>query len=682
MMKKDLSIIIVNYNVKAFLEQCLIAIGRARGDLNIEIFIVDNASVDGSQAMVRKKFPDVNLIENNTNVGFSTANNQAIRVAQGEYILILNPDTLIQEDALAVLKKYLDERQDVGAVGCKLLNPDGSFQIASRRSFPTPWVAFCRIIGLSRVFPKSRLFGQYNVTYLDPDAEAEVDVLSGSLMMLRKSVLDRVGYFDEDYFMYGEDIDLSYRIKKAGWKIMYTPLTKAIHYKGESSKKSDFSIIAKFYSTMLIFVGKHFEGRYSFLLRILLTAGIYARATMAFLLQTVKNLAPPLLDLFIVLASLILSMRIRFPHYPLARFNVVLPIYTVVWMTSIYLFGAYQRRGNYHLKPVVWGTMFGLLTNSTFTYFFKQFAYSRIIVLISFSLILILASLWRVAYRIAGPGARRAPLSRLRRAIIVGAGHEGKRILKQIRARPDMHYEICGFVDFDPKTVGRAIDGLEVLATIENVKDLIRVEKINDVIFSSDRLTNAQILQTIVRARGTGVNFRIVPHEVEYIVAKSTVDEIDSVPMLDITAFAGPLDLMVKRLFDIIASAIIIILSAPFFLLNFIAGARFRTKKIIDANGKGVSVCYFDGGFGFMKRVPLYFSILVGRLSIVGSEIIECTADNFHPIYKPGLTGLVQLKSREKKHELTDKEKDYYNLYYIKNQSIVTDLQIIIKSIF
>jgi len=213
-MKKDLSVVIVNYNVKAFLEQCLIAIARARGDLNIEIFVVDNASVDGSQAMVKKRFPHVNLIENRQNVGFSTANNQAIKRAQGEYILILNPDTLIQEDTLSILKKKLDDNPRLGAVGCKLLNPDGSFQIASRRSFPTPWVAFSRITGLSRLFPKSRLFGKYNLSYLDPDIESEIDVLAGSLMMLRQTALDEVGYFDEDYFMYGEDIDLCYRIKK------------------------------------------------------------------------------------------------------------------------------------------------------------------------------------------------------------------------------------------------------------------------------------------------------------------------------------------------------------------------------------------------------------------------------------------------------------------------------------
>ena len=560
-MKKDLSVVIVNYNVKAFLEQCLIAIERARGDLNIEIFVVDNASVDGSQAMVKKRFPYVELIENSQNVGFSTANNQALRKAQGEYIMILNPDTLIQEDTLLILKKRLDENPRLGAVGCKLLNPDGSYQINSRRSFPTPWVAFSRIVGLSRIFPKSRLFGQYNLTYLDPDVETEVDVLSGSLMMLRKKALEQVGYFDEEYFMYGEDIDLSYRIKKAGWKTIYTPQTKAIHYKGESTKRSEFSSITNFYSTMLIFIRKHFGGRYSFMLRVLLTLGIYTRAIMAFLWQTLKNLAPPLSDFAIILASLLIAIRIRFPHYPIERFRIVLPVYVLVWIISIYLFRAYQRKESYHLKPVLWGGVFGLLVNSTFTYFFKQFAYSRIVVLISFMLIIVFTSIWRIVYRLAGPGSKKGPLSRLRRVIIIGAGTEGKRILNKLRARPDMHYEICGFVDFAAKNVGKEIDGNEVLATIDNIRDVIRVENIDDVIFSSDRLTNAQILETIIRAQGSGVNFRIVPHQVEYIVAKSSVDEIDAVPLLDITGFAGPVDLLVKRVFDIIVATVTVVVS-------------------------------------------------------------------------------------------------------------------------
>jgi GT2 family glycosyltransferase/lipopolysaccharide/colanic/teichoic acid biosynthesis glycosyltransferase len=681
-MKIDLSVVIVNYNVKAFLEQCLIAIDRARGALNIEIFVVDNASVDGSQAMVRKRFPHVKLIENSQNVGFSTANNQGIVKARGEYVLILNPDTLIQEDTLAVLKRHLDENPDVGAVGCKLLNPDGSYQINSRRSFPTPWVAFSRIVGLSKIFPKSRLFGQYNLTYLDPDIESEVDVLSGSLMMLRREALEQVGYFDEEYFMYGEDIDLSYRIKKGGWKVFYTPATQAIHYKGESTKKSEFSAITRFYSTMLIFIRKHFGGRYSLALRVLLTCGIYFRAVMAYLSQMLKNLAPPFIDVVLIVLSLLIAIRIRFPYYPLERFIIILPIYAFVWIVSIYLFRAYRRKKSYHLKPVLWGSVFGLLVNSTFTYFFKQFAYSRIVVLISFLLILVLLSIWRIAYRFAGLGSQKGPLARLRRAIIIGAGSEGKRILNKLRARPDMHYEICGFVDFDAKNIGKEIDGTEVLATIDNIKELIRIENINDVIFSSDRLTNAQILETIIRARGSGVNFRIVPHEVEYIVAKSSVDDIEAVPLLDINGFAGPLDLMIKRLFDLIVSVFVILVGLPLILLNIVAGARICKRKILGADGRPLGVFVFEGGFGFMKSAPLYVSVLAGKLSIVGSEIRDFKEGEFHPTYKPGLTGLVQVKLKEKEHGLSQKEKDYYNLYYIKNQSVITDLQIITRSIF
>ena len=228
-MKFDISVVIVNYNVKAFLEQCLMALERVKHNLKIETYVIDNASVDGSQAMVKKKFPHVHLIENHKNLGFGRANNQALKLVKGKYILILNPDTLIQEDTLLVLKEFLDTNENAGAAGCRLINPDGSFQIASRRSFPTPWVAFTKIVGLSKIFPKSKLFGQYNVTYFNPDTLNEVDVLSGSLMMVRKLVLDKIGYFDEDYFMYGEDIDLCYRIKQSGWKIFYVPKTKAIH---------------------------------------------------------------------------------------------------------------------------------------------------------------------------------------------------------------------------------------------------------------------------------------------------------------------------------------------------------------------------------------------------------------------------------------------------------------------
>jgi lipopolysaccharide/colanic/teichoic acid biosynthesis glycosyltransferase len=245
-----------------------------------------------------------------------------------------------------------------------------------------------------------------------------------------------------------------------------------------------------------------------------------------------------------------------------------------------------------------------------------------------------------------------------------------------------MQFEICGFVDSDEDCIGQQINGTEVLATIDSVRDVIRVEKINEVIFSSDRLTNAQILETIILAQGSGVNYRIVPHELEYLVAKSSVDDIDTVPLLFISGVADPLDLMVKRIFDVLFSGFVVILTLPLVLFNFICSAKLVTKEIIGHAGKPIVIEMFKGGIGFLRFIPLYYSVFTGKLSFVGSEITEFKPSEFHPIYKPGLTGLVQIKTREKRKTLTQQEKDYYNLYYVRNQSIITDFQIIIKSVF
>ncbi|MEO0189824.1 MAG: glycosyltransferase [candidate division WOR-3 bacterium] len=679
-MEPEISIVVVNFNVKHFLEQCLMAIERARYNLNIEVIVVDNASVDGSQAMVRKKFPNVRLIENYKNLGFARANNQALKIARGKYILILNPDTLIQEDTLVILKRFLDEHPEASAVGCKLLNPDGSFQIASRRSLPTPWVAFTKITGLSKIFPKTRLFGQYNLTYLSCDLEGEVDVLSGALMLVRSDILRTVGYFDEDYFMYGEDIDLCYRIKKAGGRIYYTPKTKAIHYKGESTKKGDFSYITNFYSSMLIFINKHFKDRYSIFVKVILRAGIYFRAFLAYIVSIFKNIGAPLFDTFLIILSLLIAIKIWLPFLDLSKTRVIIPVYTMIWLLSIYLSGAYHQ--HYHLKPVIIGAISGFLLNSTFTYFFKQIAYSRVVVLISLLLIIFALCLWRLIYRWIGPFAVKHPISKLRRTIIVGSGKEGVRILKKLRARPDIPYEICGFVDFDEKNLGKEIDGTEVLSTIENIKDVINIQKIDDIIFSSDRLSNKQILETISYAYGTGVSFRIVPHELEYIIAKSSVDELDSIPLLDFVNPYDPIDFIVKRGVDILISLLVIIILSPLFLVNLIAGAKITAKKIKTEKGDQRDIFIFEGGLNFLKNLPLYFSVLNGTLSIVGSEIVEADATEERPPYKPGLTGLVQVKKREKGKPLTPQERDYYNLYYLKHRSLITDIQIAIKSIF
>ena len=251
-----LSIIIVNYNVKYFLEQCLDSVFLAMKNIAAEVFVVDNRSSDHSPEYLKPLFPDVIYIENQENVGFSKANNQAIVQARGEYILLLNPDTVIGENSLTDVCRFMDENPQAGAIGVKMLDGYGQFLPESKRGFPSPWNSFCKMSGLSKLFPYSKRFGGYHLKYLDKNRVHPVNILAGAFMMVRKEVIEKSGYLDERFFMYGEDIDWSYRIARSGYTNYYFP-EPIIHYKGESTKK-DIKYVKHFYEAMLIFFNKHY----------------------------------------------------------------------------------------------------------------------------------------------------------------------------------------------------------------------------------------------------------------------------------------------------------------------------------------------------------------------------------------------------------------------------------------
>ena len=245
-----LSVIIVNYNVKYFLEQCLYSVRAAVTGMDAEVFVVDNNSTDGSVEYLRPKFPEVVFIENKDNPGFAKANNQAIRQCTGEYVLLLNPDTVVGEESLRSLCFQMDEDPEIGAIGVKMLNGHGVFLPESKRAFPSPWVSFCKIFGLSKLFPNSPAFARYSLPYLDKEQTHKVEVLAGAFMLLRHEALDKVGLLDESFFMYGEDIDLSYRIVLGGYKNLYVP-ERILHYKGESTKHGDLRYIRAFYLSLI-----------------------------------------------------------------------------------------------------------------------------------------------------------------------------------------------------------------------------------------------------------------------------------------------------------------------------------------------------------------------------------------------------------------------------------------------
>lgn len=283
-----LSVIIVSYQVRHYLAQCLDSLQRALKDLESEVIVVDNHSSDDTVAYIRKNYSWVRVIASNHNLGFAKANNIALRLAKGEYVLFVNPDVVVAENTVKECVDVLAEHPETGALGVCMLNRDGTRALESRRGIPTPMTAFYKMSGLCKIYPKSRRFGRYYMGWLPWDVPVEIEIVSGAFTMLRTSVMREMNGYDEEYFMYGEDIDLSYRLLKAGYKNLYLPNT-ILHYKGESTHKSSFRYVHVFYEAMLIFLQKHF-GQLSVLLTIPIKLAIYVRALGALVKMSVHRL--------------------------------------------------------------------------------------------------------------------------------------------------------------------------------------------------------------------------------------------------------------------------------------------------------------------------------------------------------------------------------------------------------
>lgn len=274
-----LTVIIVNYNVKYYVEQCLNSLARALEGIESEVIVVDNHSRDDSVRYLSRRYKGVNIIDSNHNLGFARANNIAIRQAEGEFILLLNPDTFVGEDTIRNCISFMEQHSDAGGVGVKMFNTDGTLALESRRGLPTPLTSLYKMCGLCARFPNSKTFGRYYMSYLDWDKPQKIDVISGAYFMLRHSAIDKIGLLDEDFFMYGEDIDLSYRLLKGGYTNWYLP-QPILHYKGESTHKTSFRYVHVFYQAMLIFFRKHY-GHLSFCITLPIKAAIYVKAMIA-----------------------------------------------------------------------------------------------------------------------------------------------------------------------------------------------------------------------------------------------------------------------------------------------------------------------------------------------------------------------------------------------------------------
>jgi GT2 family glycosyltransferase/lipopolysaccharide/colanic/teichoic acid biosynthesis glycosyltransferase len=665
----DLSVIIVNYNVRQFLENALTSIGKAMEGLEGEVFVVDNASDDGSVEMLHAKFPQVILIENQRNLGFARANNLALQRARGDFILLINPDTIVQEDTLQVMLKFFRDTPDAGLAGCKILNPDGSFQLACRRSFPTPWVAFTRIFGLGTLFPRSRAFGKYNLTYLSRDETYEVDAVSGSFMMVRREVYESIGGLDESFFMYGEDLDWCYRIGRSGYKVYYVHATKIIHFKGESTRRSDLDELRLFYQAMQLFVEKHFSG--SFIVELFLTIGITLRAALAFLVRTSRPFLMALTDFLLVTGALIAAELLYFGHlfrFPGYAYPIVWTVPALTVVLAMYVSGQYTSN-RFSVVNAGTAVLVSYTVISATVFFAKDFAFSRAVVLISGILVFLLVPGWRLAFRRVSRSAAHGRGRRTlfgRRTLIVGTGPSALTVLRKLRTRVDDGYDVLGFVSTHRKQVGEKIAGLEVIGSIDNVGKVISERKVSEVIFSTDSLAYTDILSVISRSKEWSVNFRLVPNSLEAIIGKTRIDELDTLPLVEIEYNVHkPVNRGVKRLFDVVVSLLLLVTVYPWM--------RLRTSSHAPSSREGILL------------LP---QVLRGRLSLVGRPLSdpdgETTASPFGSkdrtayLGPKGLTGLVQINERE---GLEQDEREKYRLYYAKNQSVILDLEIMLKAL-
>ena len=642
----DLSIIIVNYNVKHFLNQCLISVQNALIGINAEIIVVDNNSVDGSVKLVQEKFKNVVLIANEKNTGFAVANNQAIKIASGKYILLLNPDTIVQEDTFSKCLAFMEENENAGALGVKMFDGNGIFLPESKRGLPTPLVAFFKIFGLSTLFPKSKLFGQYHLGYLSKDENHEVDVLSGAFMLLRKHTIDKVGLLDEAFFMYGEDIDLSYRITLAGYKNYYYSKTNIIHYKGESTKKSSINYVFVFYRAMIIFAEKHFSKKNVKTFSSLINIAIYFRASIAIFQRLFSKWNLALVD-FIFFTGFIYGLSIIYQeiteiNFPLEKIKYLIPIYGLIWTISNQNFGNHSPP--FKFKKLVKANLIGLFfLLSCYALLPKSFQFSRVIILSSSAVVLLLSFITRYTYQILNLGLFRNYQTDKSKIAVVGSIEEIKRIeilFKKSQRDTDKTYKI--------NPLKNSKDKINFNGNITQLNDFINVNKIDEVIFCSQDISTQDIIYSMANVRTKkNIDFKIVPEKSQFIIGSQSIYSDDNYFFTELNHINSLENIRKKRIFDIYSSILIFFFS-PLLMI-------FIKKKLFD-----------------LKEI---FQVLIGNKTWIGYHKSNMSSNL--PKIKPCVFSVLN-DNQKNNEEIINK----LNIIYAKDYSMFLDLNLLLKKIF
>lgn len=644
----DLTIIIVNYNVRHFLEQCLHSVLKSLESLKGEIIVVDNNSVDGSCQLLREKFPDIALIENKKNLGFSKANNQGIRIAKGKYILLLNPDTIVQEDTFRKCFDFMESHPDAGSLGVKMIDGKGNFLPESKRSLPTPKVSFFKIFGLAALFPKSKVFGKYHLGYLDKNKIHKIEILPGAFMFIRKSVLDELGILDESFFMYGEDIDISYRIKLAGYENYYFPETTIIHYKGESTKKGSINYVVVFYKAMIIFARKHFSKRNARLFSFLINTAIYLRASVSIVRRLFFLGITPLMDALLIYLGFYIIQPLwawyKFgdaQYYPNEYLLYVVPVYILIWLFCVYISGGYEKRVPLVdlIKGIVTGTVGILLIYALLP---ESMRYSRAL--------LIFGSIWAalsffISRTTLGTIFGTVQIlfrKRKKRIIVAGSQDESKRvmsILKQVNISP----VLVGLVNWDNKWKGD-----EYIGDISQLDEIVPVNRVDEIVFCAKDIPSQEIIQIMLRMGDAAVEFKIAPPESLSVIGSNSINTAGEFYIVNINSLSHSFVKRKKRIFDLSISFLLLLISP-------------------------VSVFFLNRPLGYLRNI---IHVITKIKTWVGLAYVNNSNSEYLTDMPPGVLTPVPASKEKSVGSETIKR---LNLLYAKDYKITNDISIIIR---
>lgn len=640
-----LSVIIVSYNVKYFLDQCLESVFHSDlhlasgGEFELEVYVVDNASVDGSAEMVRERYSQVHLIANQDNSGFAAANNQALRCCTGDWALLLNPDTIVERDTFGQCIDFFLQHPDCGGLTVKMINGEGKYLKESKRGFPTAAASFYKMSGLIKLFPHSRRFAAYYMGHLPDDETNPIDILPGAYLMISRKALGDVGLLDESYFMYGEDIDFSWRIKLASYENYYMPSARIIHYKGESTKHGSMNYVYTFYNAMSIFVKHYFSGSHARLFNILLHIAIWLRAGAAWAKRILQSIALPLADFAVAFTGFVGIKHLwatywaaNINYYPPEYTWVIIPCYILILMFGSWLYGGYERPVK--LWRVAKGMAIGCLTLLLFYSLLDESRrYSRALLLMGCAWTLLSSIGIRMLLSwLKTPGFDLRPLRR-HTCIIVGGAIEGERV-RQL-------YEGLGNANI-VTLPHQALD-------CRKLYDTINYYKADEVIFCSKDLSISNIIDLISQpipssGRHTQIDFKIVPTDSDFIIGSNSITSAEDLYAEELRTIATPLNRRNKRLFDIVCASLL--------LLMFPVLIWFQKRR------------WF--------YIPHCWQVLTGRKTWVGTEGGATKMGVFGPEDS--------LPHRSK--SISPELKERLHLRYLRNYKLINDLQILSNNLF